>query len=111
MALAPGYYTVQATPVGADLVASLWSQGDTMWVGAVSIICSVPTPAYACIGLPIAPLYSMDATRSGGLDSSAYDPPRQCPIGQPYSVIWPGVANGINTASMVIHVVQAPAGH
>jgi hypothetical protein len=106
--LSPGYYTVPAATVGADLVASLWPQGAIMWVGAVTVLCSVATPAYACIGLPIAPLYSMDGTRSGGLDSSDYYPARACPIGQPYSIIWPGVAGGGNTASMTVHVVAGP---
>src|SRR6478609_11518114 len=105
MALAPGYYTVVAATVGSDLVASLYAVGEEMWVGAVTVLASLSTPAYACIGLPIAPLYAMDATRSGGADSSDYDPPRMCGIGQPFSIIWPGIGGGTNTASMTVHVV------
>ena len=107
MSLSPGYYTVVATTVGSDLVASLYPVGESMWVQAVTVLCSVPTPAYACVGLPIAKLYAMDATRSGGADSSEYDPPRECGIGQPFSIIWPGVG-GSNTASMTVHVVAPP---
>lgn len=107
MALPTGYYTVAAVRVGNDLIASQYAVGDSMWVGAVSILCSVSVPAYACIGTPIAPLFAIDATRSGGIDSSNYLPPREVRPGQPFSVIWPNVAGGA-TASMVVQVVPNP---
>lgn len=109
MAVPTGYYTVPAVRSGTDLIASFYAVGDSMWVGAVSVLCSLSAPAYACIGTPITPLFAMDSTRSGGLDSSNYLPPREVRPGQPFSVIWPGVPVP-NTASMTLQVVPNPGG-
>lgn len=103
MALPPGYYTVVAAVVGPDLIASLYAQGGDMFVGSVSILCSVSGPAHAVIGTPITALYSMDGSRSGGLDTSDYHPPRRVGAGQPFSIIWSGVAGA--SASMTVQVV------
>jgi hypothetical protein len=101
----PGYYTVAGVAVGPDLVASFYAQGADMFVGSVSILCSKSGPAHAVIGTPIVALYAMDGTRSGGLDTSEYRPPRRVPAGQPFSIIWSGVG-APNTASMTIQVVD-----
>jgi hypothetical protein len=101
----PGYYTVPASVVGPDLVASFYAQGADMFVGSVSILCTVSGAAHAIIGTPITALYAMDGTRSGGLDTSDYDPPRRVPAGQPFSILWSGAAG--QTASMTIQVVEA----
>lgn len=104
----PGSYTVVASQVGTDLVASLYAYGSDMFVGSVSILCSLSGPAHAVIGTPIVALYSMDGTRSGGLDTSDYHPPRRVPAGQPFSIIWSGV-QAPNTASMTVQVVDDPS--
>jgi hypothetical protein len=107
MGMPPGTYTVSASQVGTDLVASFYAVGADMYVGSVSILCTVSGAAHAVIGTPIAALYAMDGTRSGGLDTSDYSPPRRVPAGQPFSIIWSGVA-APNTASMTITVVAGP---
>ena len=101
----PGRYTVQAVTAGADLIASLYAVGGDVYVGNVSIICTKIVSAYAVVGIPVVQSSAIDVTRSGNIDTSAYNPPLRIPIGQSYSILWVGAAG--QTASMSVTIVGA----
>lgn len=110
----PGTYTVQGTVAGNDLVASLYAQGGDIYIGNVSILCTIIVQAFAVIGYPIVAASAIDSTRSGNIDSSQYTPPVRVPRGQCYSILWPGAgvpvtnldgSNGSPVASMSVTVV------
>lgn len=104
----PGRYTVQATVKGADLIATLYARSADIYIGGVTITCTSLTSAYACVGQPYLATVnsSVDSTRSGNIDTSAYNPPLKIPVGSAYSILWIGAA--ASTASMSVTVVAGP---
>lgn len=100
----PGRYTVQATVKGADLIATLYARSGDIYIGGVTITCTVLCQAYGCVGQPyqVSSANSIDSTRSGNIDTSVYTPPLKVPAGSAYSILWVGAAAAVATMSITV---------